>query len=47
MKVNGTSNLQRSKMDIRATYLHAEVGGHRCDCLLDTGSDVTVTQKSV
>jgi len=25
-----------------ATYLHAKVGKHVCDCLLDTGSDITL-----
>jgi len=45
-KVNGTSNPQRSK-DARATYLQAELGGHRCDCLLDACSDVTLIHVSV
>jgi len=39
--VNLESRQQRSKV-AGAIYLHARIDGRRCDCLLDTGSDVTL-----
>jgi len=40
--------LKRQNRDTAgATYLHAEVGKHTCDCLLGTGSEVTIIPASV
>jgi len=44
--VNLESRQQRSKV-AGATYLRARIDGRRCDCLLDTGSDVTLIPVSL
>ena len=44
-RVNLASRQPRSNA-VGATYLRARVGGRMCDCLLDTGSDVTLIPAS-